>query len=139
MSITAYLLARRYLGVKERRGSQHHPLIQWWFELCQYGPNTADETPWCSAFINGIAWELDLPRSKSAAARSWLNVGRPVILDDAIAGFDVVILERGTGGHVGFYDSHSVQTVSLLGGNQTDAINVQAFNRARVLGVRRLA
>lgn len=141
MSITAYLLARRYIGVKERKGAESHPLITWWLSLCKFGWQASDETPWCSAFVNGMAWELDLPRTDSAAARSWLAVGTPVALDDAIQGFDVVVLERGinpASGHVGFYDSHSRKTVSLLGGNQTDAVNVQAFDRTRVIGVRRL-
>jgi uncharacterized protein (TIGR02594 family) len=140
--MTAYQLAARYLGIKELSGAAHHPLISWWLSLCRYGLNAADEIPWCSAFVNGIAWELGLPRSESAAARSWLKVGTPVELKDAIAGFDVVILSRGaspTAGHVGFYGGQSGQTVTLLGGNQSDAVTVQAFDRSKVLGVRRLA
>lgn len=141
--MTPYLLSRRYVGViKERPGQDHHPAIQWWLELCRFGRNASDETPWCSAFVNFMAWQFDLPRSESARARSWLDVGIPVAIEEAIAGFDVVVLARPpnpASGHVGFYDSHSVQTVSLLGGNQANAVNVQAFDRARVLGVRRLA
>lgn len=140
--MTPYQLAHRYIGVKERKGDLHHPLIQWWLSLCHYDLDVADEIPWCSAFVNGIAWEFDLPRTSSAAARSWLRLPTAVQLADAIVGFDVVILERAgspTAGHVGLYGGHSLQTVMLLGGNQGDAVTVQAFDRARVLGVRRLA
>jgi uncharacterized protein (TIGR02594 family) len=140
--VTAYHLARRFLGVKEVAGTRNHPLISWWLSLCKFGLDAADEIPWCSAFVNAIAWSLDLPWTQSAAARSWLSVGVPVPLDDAICGFDVVILARGqdgVSGHVGFYVSHDATTVMLLGGNQHDAVTEQDFDRARVLGVRRLA
>ena len=56
-----------------------------------------DEFPWCSTFTNYIAWPLRLPRSKSLRARSWLLVGKPTSLENAVAGFDVVILKRGSG------------------------------------------
>jgi uncharacterized protein (TIGR02594 family) len=142
VTITPYQLASRYLGVRERAGAKHHPLITWWLSLCRMGSDAADEIPWCSAFVNGIAWELDLARSNSAAARSWLTVGSPVSLLDATADADIVILSRGSNpasGHVGFYAGHSEQTVSILGGNQSNAVTIQAFDKARILGVRRLA
>lgn len=140
--MTAYQIAARFIGIREMKGVRHHPLIQWWLSLCKYGLDAADEVPWCSAFVNGVAWQLDLPRTQSAAARSWLDVGRAVPLSEAQVGFDVVILERGDSpkaGHVGFYSAHSAQTVTLLGGNQSDAVTIQTFDRSRVIGVRRLA
>jgi len=151
MNIDAFSLAQRYVGaVMERKGSVHHPLIQWWLSLCGLGMDSPDETPWCSAFLQGIAWELRLPRSKSAAARSWLNVGLPIPLSDARAGFDVVILQRGAGpqpgpevlqapGHVGLFAGLEAGRVLLLGGNQGDQVSIAGFPVDRVLGVRRLA
>ena len=141
ISVTALSLARRYLGVKEIIGKGNHPLISWWLSLCAYGMEAPDEIAWCSAYVNGIAWELSLPRSKSAAARSWLKVGTPVVLEDALPGFDVVVLERGNdgvSGHVGFYVSHNDKVVRLVGGNQSNAVTEQDFERVKVLGVRRL-
>lgn len=142
MMITAYLLARRFIGVKEIPGEQSHPLIVWWLSLCRFGLGAKDEIPWCSAFVNGIAWTLELPWTQSAAARSWLQSGVPVQLDDAICGFDIVVLERGhdgVSGHVGFYVRHDQQKVWILGGNQSNAVTEQAYDRVKVLGVRRLA
>ena len=76
MQITPFQLAQRHVGhVFERAGDLDHPLIQWWLSLCGYDLGVHDEVPWCSAFVNGIAWELRMTRSKSAAARSWLTVG----------------------------------------------------------------
>lgn len=138
--MSPYELAQRYVGIKEIAGKKNHPLISWWLSLCGFDTDTPDEVPWCSAFVNGIAWELRLPRSKSAAARSWLNVGIPVELNQAEVG-DIVILKRGTNpaqGHVGFYASHNEFTVTLLGGNQSNGVCVASFDKRDLLGVRRI-
>lgn len=151
MDVTAFDLAMRYVGVKEISGAKNHPLVQWWLSLCGFSLDAPDEVAWCSAFVNGIAWELRLPRSKSAAARSWLTVGTPVSLDDAKIGFDVVVLQRGGGqqpgpeilaaqGHVGFFGGRPVGgPVQVLAGNQGDAVSVAPFPVDRILGIRRLA
>lgn len=148
MNITAYDLASRYLGIEEIHGEKHHPLILWWHSLATMKATT-DEIPWCSVFCGGIAWELDLPRSPSAAARSWLVVGKEISLDAAKPGFDIVVLKRGGGdqpgpevlhapGHVGWYSSHDNFFVDLLGGNQGDQVSIASFERSRILSVRRL-
>lgn len=148
--MTAYDLAQRFVGeIHELNGSDHHPFIQWAHSLCGLGSNQPDETPWCSAWANAIAWTLRLPRSKSAAARSWLRVGVPVSLNDARPGYDVVVLQRGAGpqpgpdvinapGHVGFFAGLDGPSVLILGGNQGDGVSLAPFPRSRVLGVRRL-
>lgn len=150
ISVTAFTRAQRYVGqVLERPGGQDHPLIQWWLSLCGFGFDAHDEIAWCSAFVNGIAWDLRLPRSKSAAARSWLAVGEVIDPETAIVGFDVVVLRRGTGpqpgpevpqapGHVGFFAGLEPSRILVLGGNQGNGISVDSFARDRVLGVRRL-
>lgn len=147
MVITLYDLAQRYIGIHELAGvSKNHPLIAWWLSLCGFSLETPDEVAWCSAFLNGVSWELRLPRSKSAAARSWLTVGTPIQLADARPAFDVVVLQRGTGtqpgpdviaapGHVGLYAGPSL----LLAGNQSNGVSIAPFDPAKVLGVRRLA
>ena len=65
------------------------------------------------------------------------------------AGFDVVILKRGKAkqpgpdvieapGHVGLFAGREGNSVLVLGGNQSDAVNVKRFPASRVLGIRRL-
>lgn len=149
--MTPFDLAQRYVGIAlERPGKLDHPLIQWWLYLCGFGLDAADEVPWCSAFVNGIAWEFRLPRSKSAAARSWLAVGTPVALADARPGSDVIVIQRGTGkqpgpevlnaqGHVGWFAGIEGKNVLILGGNQANQVSVASFPVTRLLGVRRLA
>lgn len=98
----------------------------------------SDETPWCSAFASFICKFCGVIRSKSLAARSWLGIGRPIGINDAEIGFDVIILERGAGGHVGFFAGFDGDDVILLGGNQGDSVSYAKFPRIRILGVRRL-
>lgn len=146
MQITAYDLAQRFVGTQETAGVASTPLIQAMLQL-DTAHTLPDEVPWCSAYVNFIAWLLRLPRSKSLAARSWLTVGVPVDPKDAVAGFDVVVLRRGTAdgpdvltapGHVGFFAKYEGDRVVLLGGNQSNAVGLARFPVADILRVCRL-
>lgn len=148
MNITAYTLAERFIGIKEMQGSIDNPMIMSFLRLDMDWPQN-DEVPWCSAFVNYIAWLLRLPRSKSLRARSWLQVGIPLSPEHAAIGFDIVILKRGpepqpgpeviqAPGHVGFYGGHGADFVEVLGGNQSNTVKVSRYPRDDVLGVRRL-
>jgi len=148
MTITLYQIAERFVGLKEVAGSASNPQILAMLRLDNSWPND-DGIPWCSAGMNYWAWLLRLPRSKSLRARSWLNVGETITLDQAVIGFDVVILRHKLSdpgehvidfpGHVGLYSGRANGKVALLGANQADAVNVSQFDEALVLGVRRLA
>jgi uncharacterized protein (TIGR02594 family) len=151
MHVTAFAIAQRFVGVKETPGAASTPIVLAMLRLDQAWPS-GDDVAWCSAFVNLIAWLLNLPRSRSLAARSWLAVGQPVTLEAAVAGFDVVVLTRGGSaaqpgaavldapGHVGFFGGLEVDgAVWILGGNQGDGVSLALFPRTRVLGVRRLA
>lgn len=135
--ITPYALARRFIGVHELAGQANAPLILAMLQLDDAWP-ISDEVPWCSAFVNAIAWALDASRTRSLAARSWLHAGQSVTLQEARPGWDIVVLSRGSGGHVGFLHSQDVETVTLLGGNQSNSVSLGTFPKSRVLGVRRL-
>lgn len=146
LKVTPLSLASRFMGLTETAGSVDNPAILAMLKLDASWPGH-DEVPWCSAFLNYIAWLLDLPRSKSLAARSWLTVGQPVSLEDAEPGFDVVVLRRQGGpgpdvldapGHVGFFVDRQKNDVAVLGGNQANSVSVAPFDAALVLGVRRI-
>jgi uncharacterized protein (TIGR02594 family) len=149
LEITALGLAQRFLGLAEVPGVASDPQILAMLRRDASWP-AGDDVPWCSAFAGHVCWLLDLPRprSRSLAARSWLTVGRPVPLDEARPGFDVVVLRRGHNspgpevleapGHVGFFAGDLGDDVLVLGGNQSDAVSVARFPSAHVLGVRRL-
>lgn len=150
MNMTLFDLGMRFVGeIRERPGNLDNPFIQWAHSLCGLSADTPDLVPWCSSALNAWCWILRLPRSKSAAARSWLQVGRPVTLTDAKVGYDVVVLMRGEGkqpdatvinapGHVGIYAGWTEQGILVLGGNQGDTVSIAPFSATRLLGVRRL-
>lgn len=142
--MTPFDLAQRFVGeIVELPGAAQHPFIQWCHMLSGMGHDAADEVPWCSSFVNAIAWQLRLPRSKSAAARSWLTIGETVSgVNFSSVGYDIVVLKRGTSptsGHVGFYAGSTGQSVSVLGGNQGNTVSVAHFQLADLLSIRRLA
>lgn len=148
--VTPLAVALRFLGLREARGQVDNPAILAMLRLDAPWPGH-DEVPWCSAFVNYCAWILDLPRSKSLAARSWLRVGQPIEIADAVPGFDVVVLKRSgddrgpevlnAPGHVGFYDGPDYRDhhIRVIGGNQGNAVSIAAFPVEQILGVRRLA
>jgi uncharacterized protein (TIGR02594 family) len=147
IEITAFDLAQRFVGVKETAGAASNPQVLAMLRLDEAWPE-GDDVPWCSAFMNYIAWLLRLPRSKSLMARSWLSVGQSVTPDQAEVGFDVVVLKRGSDGpgpevldapgHVGLFAGLEGGEILVLGGNQADAVNVARFPLNRLLGIRRL-
>lgn len=155
LRITAYQIAERFIGMKEIDGPVSNPSILGMLKLDDEWP-ADDEVPWCSAFANYVCWLLRLPRSKSLRARSWLTIGYSVPLFDANVGFDVVIMNRGSGiqpgpgiieapGHVGFFAGvealtagEPIQYINVLGGNQSNSVSVARFPVNRVLGIHRL-
>ena len=147
MNITPYQIAERFTGIKEVAGQISNPQILAILQLDNRWPRD-DSVPWCSGFINYIAWLLGLNRTKSLRARSWLKE-QIVCMSDAEIGFDLVILKRGRGiqpgpevinapGHVGFFAGWNNKYVRLLGGNQKDTVKISNYSKSRILGVRRL-
>ena len=148
MVTTPLQIAQRFIGLKEMAGTASNPLILAMLQLDTKWVED-DQVPWCSALLNFVFFLLGLPRSRSLAARSWLLVGQSVPLSDAQPGHDVVILKRGTGvqpgpaviaaaGHVGLYVGQDAATVTIVGGNQGDAVSVASFQKSRILGIRRI-
>ncbi len=145
IELTAFDLAQRFIGIKEISGTIDNPQIMTFLRLDNSWPDH-DEVAWCSAFANYICWLLRLPRSKSLSARSWLAIGsvspRPEV------GFEVVIIKQADEdpgpeelnfrGHVGFFAGYQGDNVLILGGNQSNSVNVSAFPVSRILGIRRL-
>ena len=145
-----YQVGLRMLGLKEIPGNNDNPFINWCLSTTSVPAPYHDEIPWCSSWINGLCYLLGLPRSGSAAARSWLTVGKEVALEDAVIGLDVVVLKRGiepqpgpdvldAPGHVGIFAGMGNGDVLLLAGNQGDKVSIEGFKTSSVLGVRRLA
>lgn len=118
-------VARGYIGQREIKGKKHNPLIlKWWRDIkAQF---VDDETAWCAAFVGGVLEECGIKSTRSGWARSYEKWGLP--LDRPYAGA-IVTFSRSGGGHVGFVVGQNATSISVLGGNQRDAVNITKFSK----------
>jgi len=133
--------ARGELGVKEGAGQADNPrIIKYWIDsnLANVADGQ-DEVPWCAAFVGAMLKRAGGKGTGKLNARSYLEWGTPVDRKDAREG-DVVIFKRGNSswqGHVAFFVKDNGSTITVLGGNQADAVNRRAYPAASLLGIRR--
>ena len=132
-----WALAEMKKDIKEIIGSGHNKRIVWYHSFTTLKA-TDDETPWCSSFMCACAEINGFKSTRSAWARSWATYG---VEGDGSVG-DIVVLTRGNGGHVGFVHQKykkGDKYISVLGGNQSNTINVQKYPSERLLAFRRFA
>lgn len=136
----AYALARKEIGTKEIPGPKHNPEVVGWFAQVGHSWVTDDETAWCAAFMGAMLQLGGLPSTRKLNARSYMDWGKPVPVDEAQEG-DVVVFTRGDPngwqGHVGFYVRDEGKHIIVLGGNQSNMVNEARYPASRLLGVRR--
>lgn len=123
-------------GVREVAGPAANPRIRALFRDAGQPDVTSDETAWCAAFVGACLERAGVRGTRSLLARSYLAWGRPL---DAFRLGAVAVLTRSADpkeGHVGFLVGETPTTVVLIGGNQSDRVTVEAFDRARLIGLR---
>lgn len=96
-------------------------------------------TAWCAAFVNSSLGQAGIKGTGSDLAKSFLNWGEAV---DTPQRGDIAVFSRGDPnsiyGHVGFFDSFTPDgKINVLGGNQSDKVGLDAFDRGQLLGFRR--
>lgn len=133
---TSYMkIAMSELGQKEYEGAASNPRIVEYHSVTTLKA-TDDETPWCAAFVNWVLHEAGEPTTDSAAALSFIKWGTRVT-EPAYG--DLVIFDHGHGrGHVGFYVGSKEGKVGVLGGNQSNSVNVTWFSQDTVAQYRRI-
>lgn len=135
-------IAFNELGTEEIEGDEHNPEILKYAEETKIKGVTSDEIPWCSNFVNWVAWKSGLQYSGKANARSWLNIGKKVTSPEP---GDIVVFWRESPeswkGHVGIFlgISPDRKRVYCLGGNQGNRVSVSAYRLNTVLSYQRLA
>lgn len=123
-------------GEKEIRGSRDNPLVVAYFKDVGHGWVKDDETAWCAAFVGSMLSRCDMPHTGSLAARSYLQWGSKTTKPKR---GDVVVFKRGNSswqGHVAFYVGEEGNYVYVLGGNQSNAVNVRRYSKSKLLGYR---
>lgn len=136
----AYECAKDEIGTWEWKNG-HNPKVVNYFAEVGHSWVKDDETAWCAAFVGAMLKRAGQPHTGKLNARSYLDWGNPVALEDARPG-DVVVFSRGKPngwqGHVAFLDRQTKDHIYVLGGNQQNQVNVMAYPKARLLGIRRL-
>lgn len=129
--------ARRYIGVKEWPGARSNPAVEVFFARAGH-PGLTDDVPWCAAFVGAVLAQCGVQPSGSLMARSYLKWGTKVSFNAARPG-DVVVFSRGNPpqGHVAFFLSMAGGKVSVIGGNQGDAVTIADFSAEKILDIRR--
>lgn len=134
------LAARAKVGTREAPGPANNPTIMGWAKGKAKGFLGAlyngDNVPWCGLFAAHCIAEAGLkPPPISLRAKSWAtweaNLGRSVLAPGA-----VLVFEREGGGHVGFYVGEDAANYHVLGGNQSDAVNIMRIAKSRCIASR---
>ncbi|PZM07575.1 TIGR02594 family protein [Rhizobium tubonense] len=121
--------ARKYIGLKEVVGSGNNPeIVAMWVKLGL--PFRDDATPWCAGFVGFVLENSGIKSTRSGLALSYEKWGIPI--SKPIVGA-IVTFKRLGGGHVGFVvGKDAAGNLMVLGGNQSDAVNIKAFTPDRV-------
>lgn len=127
------VIASKEIGVKEYRGKADNPRVRLYhaYSTKNNKVGTPDSIPWCSSFLCFVAERAGLESTNSKAARSW-SWGKYKKISNPIAGDIVVFYRKGKNsglGHVGFVVKVTKSSVYVLGGNQSDAVNIKRFSR----------
>lgn len=133
--------ARSYIGLYENTSkTEHNPIIldmlksmskfngehkAWWKD---------DETPWCGLFVGYI---LGTCQRKVVdawyRAKAWDTPSMTKL--EAPAYGCLAVFSRKGGGHVGFVvGKDKAGNIMVLGGNQSNAVNIKPFSPSRVTG-----
>lgn len=126
--------ANKHVGLYEKKGPTHHPeILKFWKDIKRGGIKD-DETPWCAAFVGAMLERCGIRSTRFESAKSYLQWG--VTLTNPVVGC-VVVFSRDGGGHVGFFLGYDKKgNLLVLGGNQSDGVNVRAFPVERATGYR---
>lgn len=127
--------ARALMGTREIVGPKHNSwIVKGWARLGAAWFND-DETPWCGLFVAHCINAAGLPypaKGQFARALAWKDWGQAC---QPIVGA-VAVFGRTGGGHVGFAVGESAGHIYVLGGNQSNAVNIMPIAKDRLVGFR---
>ena len=134
-----YEHAKKDLGMHEVPGpGSHSRILQAISEAGEWLVQDDSKTAWCGCILGLWCKETGKQRPKEwFRAANWLNIGEPVQLKDAQRG-DVCVFTRSGGNHVALFSSYSNGRISILGGNQSDAVTITSMPESTLRGIRRL-
>ena len=139
MTNPAYKLAEADVGTLELAKGDNPKILKYFADV-GHSWVKHDETAWCAAFVGAMLKRAGMPHTGKLNARSYLDWGNAIALEDAREG-DIVVFWRGSRdgaeGHVGFYAGQIGDMILVLGGNQKNQVRFDTYPKDRLLGVRR--
>jgi len=141
---------RRFLDKDERNNpTELNKFIQKYVPA--FNGLSVKTTAWCMAMVNACLGEVGKKGTGKLNARSGLDLGEKIDLEDAQEG-DIAIFARGNSGwegHIGFINKVIPKVggpvLEIIGGNQTsdesgksDEVNIARYTTQRLLGIRRV-
>lgn len=138
MSAPWLAMATHFKGLAEVHGATDNPLIVEMFRVSGHPEVRDDETPWCAAFVGACLRLSGYAPSGSLGARSYEHFGDDLRSEPRRGCIAVFWRESPSSGkgHVAFLLEEGENQVSVLGGNQGDAVTVARYPRERLLGYR---
>jgi len=125
--------ARAWNGTKEIPGPRHNSaIVKMRMALGGFGFKD-DDIPWCGDFVAhciksaGLAFPKLYPRALAWA--EWGKACHPTV-------GAVVVFKRNGGGHVGFLVGEDLGHFHVLGGNQSNAVNIMRMEKKRAVAIR---
>ena len=131
--------ARRLTGVREVAGKGSNPVIMSWAKrlggwIASYF--TDDDIAWCGLFMAHVLG-LTLPREPLPAnplgALQYNKFGRQ-LAEPALGA--IMTFSRAGGGHVGLYVGEDASHYHILGGNQSNSVQISRIEKKRLSDIR---
>lgn len=124
--------ARTHIGLREIPGPRHNKTILGWIKRLG-GWFTDDETPWCGTFVAHCLDAAGIKRPKHwYRALAWGDWGKACLPVVGAIG----VFGRSGGGHVGFIVGESASYYYVLGGNQSNMVNIMPLAKERLVDLR---
>ncbi|WP_034999124.1 NlpC/P60 family protein [Beijerinckia mobilis] len=130
--------AKSLIGTREVSGNGSNKTIIQWAKNLNLDYNS-DDIPWCGLFVAhciGSTLPNESLPSNPLGARNWSKFGESCSpMTGAIMVFWRNSRDSGLG-HVGFYMSEDEQAFHILGGNQSDSVNMARLAKNRLVASR---
>lgn len=135
--------ALRLYGTAEVPGNGNNQIILDWAGEVEKATGLAhlgytnDAIPWCGLFAALVCVRAGYAKQVIKTplwAPSWVNFGSPA----PVPSFgDVMVFSRNGGGHVSFYVGEDDDCYHILGGNQSDMVDIMREPKIKFTGARR--
>lgn len=141
MKLTGIEHMKARLGLVESNPADRKILMDFFKKYAVNGDIVVDPqtTPWCACMVGACERAAGNKGTGAQNARSYLNYGTRVNIEDARQG-DIAVFKRGDStwmGHVTYIDAVKVGGLICMGGNQNNSICRQFYPYANLLGIRR--